>query len=1319
MVSSMESDGGLLHRSINACLCPIYAVEGMAVVTVEGIGNPRDGLHPVQERLASAHGSQCGFCTPGFVMSMYSLLRSKAGQAITEDEIEENLAGNLCRCTGYRPIIDAFRGFATVNPSAYTEDTIKAAKGDCAVSLPKSPSFICPSTGRPCGCGDVDAKTKTVVSMSLHKEKGCGSLEPCKTKRRVEPIFPPELRSRRDVELHLPGSVATWHRPMTLDRLLELKWAYPESKLVVGNTEVGIEMKFKNAGYPRFIAVTHIPELNEITVTATGVCIGASITLTKMMETFKELARQLPKHQTQTLQAVVRQLKWFAGPPIRNAASVGGNIVTASPISDLNPIWFASGATVAIAGQGTEVRSLPMKEFIKGYRRTDLADHEVLVSIFVPFTKSFEYVREFKQAHRREDDIAIVNAGVCISMQQQSSDTWVIAKASIAYGGVAPATISAPNTETALIGRPLNQGTVKGALGALREDVRIDSTAPGGMVEYRQSLAASFLFKALVHTAVQLEADDPASSSALGATFLREDLRSAASEYVRAPSNGLQYYTSSDNAAVGLPMRHLAAGLQVCGEAQYVDDIPGIQGLLHAAFVVSSKPHAKILNVNVGPGLDVHGVVGIYQAKDVPGGNDIGPAVHDEELFATEVVTCVGQPIAIVAAETEAAARAAARAVIIEYEDLTPLLDIDAARHAESYYKLPNTCVKSAGVDASSVIEKSEGDDNSFLLIEGEVKMGGQEHFYLEPNACVVYPGEGGEILSWSSTQCVDKHQQYIAHCLGIPQHRIVVKTKRLGGGFGGKETRAAFINAAVAIAAYHTQRPVKIVLDRDEDMSMTGQRHAFAATYRVLVDKRNAHFVAVDMDVYNNAGNSLDLSAAVMDRALTHCDNVYKWPAFRARGSVCRTHLPSNTAFRGFGGPQGMHITETIVDHISRVLDRSPEDIRAANMYKSNDLTPAGQLIEECNAKACWDVVWDTSGYEARRGAVEEYNKRNRYRKRGLALIPTKFGISFTLKFMNQAGALVHLYRDGSVLLTHGGAEMGQGLHVKVAQVVAQALGVPLEDVHIAETSTDKVPNASPTAASASSDLYGAAAADACRQLNERLAPFRATAGPQALMKDIASAAYMQRIDLCAHGFYATPNITGAGGDRPANYFCYGAAAAEVELDTLTGDWHILRADICMDVGQSLNPAIDIGQVEGAFVQGVGWSCIEELVWGDEKHTWVKPGVLHTRGPGTYKIPTANDIPVDFRVTLLRDSPCKETPAVHSSKAVGEPPFFLGTSVFWALKEACYSARADAGVKGYFKLDLPATPERLRMACIDEFTRDIVEGDVVPKLSC
>ncbi|KAL3157593.1 hypothetical protein ABBQ32_012044 [Trebouxia sp. C0010 RCD-2024] len=1354
---SHQAGTKLVHRSVNACLCPLYAVEGMHVVTVEGLGNPRSGLHPIQARLAKAHGSQCGFCTPGFVMSMYSLLRSKS-EAPTETEIEDNLAGNLCRCTGYRPILDAFKVFAKADPAAYTEESIAASKGmqqnghaseassanglngnavdinghAATDSSPTAGGYqgeqhaenghchgndaskgsvkeltkashsnggkVCPSTGRPCDC------TAGMQVDSSESKQALADLKP--EKPPTEPIFPAELRKRQPSELHLRGPLADWHRPLTLAGVLKLKAEYPDARLVVGNTEVGIEMKFKDARYPVLIGVTHVPELNHMQATEDGLWVGSSVTLSDLMDQLRSLGKTQPAYATSACTALLNQLKYFAGNQIRNTASVGGNIVTGSPISDTCPLYMACGATFVLQGQGMPQRKVLAEDFFLGYRRVDLQPTEILVSVFLPYTQKLEYVKEFKQAHRRDDDIAIANGGMRVRFRRIADGQVEVEEARICYGGVAPKCIMATNAQAALEGQPWNQATLDAALLAVAKDVNITPDAPGGMVEFRRSLAASFLFRFFVHVATQLEADVQGFQPLFPDTY-----KSAALPFHRPPVQGLQYWSKvPGEAVVGQPTRHMAADVQVCGEATYVDDMK-IHGMLHAALVVSSRPHAKILSVDATAAANKPGVAGYFGAKDVPGGNDMGAVVHDEECFASEVVTCIGQPIGVIVADTEQHARMAARLVQVEYEDLPALISIEDAIEAGSYYEGWGHRVDCGDVD--KCFESGECDH----IIEGTCKMGGQEHFYLEPHGSIVVPGENDEIKIIASTQAPSKHQQTIAHVLGIPQHKVVCHVKRLGGGFGGKESRSVPWNAAAAVPAYILRRPVRLILDRDEDMHYTGHRHAFLGTYKVGF-KKSGKVQALDCQLYNNAGNGLDLSAAIMDRALLHIDAAYKIPHVRVVGHCCKTNIASNTAFRGFGGPQGMLVTEMWMDRVARMTGQPLHSIRQLNLYKEKEKTHFGQILHGSQIQACWDGAIGQAGFAERQKACDEFNKANRWRKRGLAVIPTKFGISFTTKFLNQAGALVHIYTDGTVLVTHGGVEMGQGLHTKVAQVAAADLGLPLSSVYIAETATDKVPNSSPTAASASSDMYGSATADACAQLNARLKPYREKR-PDSSFTQLVNAAYLDRVDLSAHGFYATPDITGFGDDMPFNYFTYGAACSEVELDTLTGDFQALRTHICMDVGSSVNPAIDIGQVEGGFIQGMGWTCLEELVWGDKDHKWVKPGVLHTRGPGTYKIPSANDIPLNFCVTLLKDSPNHRLPMVYSSKAIGEPPFFLGASVFFALKEAVYEARKDAGIEGWFQMDSPATPERLRMACADHLTEPFGGANIRVKLSC
>ncbi|KAK1313897.1 Xanthine dehydrogenase 1 [Acorus calamus] len=1293
--------GKTMHYAINACLAPLYSVEGMHIITVEGIGSCRHSLHPVQESLAKAHGSQCGFCTPGFVMSMYALLRSSRSPP-SEDQIEESLAGNLCRCTGYRPIIDAFRSFAKTDNALYTNSSSKGNSNG---------SFICPSSGKPCACGEQVSNhsvNSTVKASCIGDNKPVSYSENDGTMYSdKELIFPPELFRRKIKPLNLSGfGGLRWYRTLKLQHLLDLKSKYPDAKLVVGNSEVGIEMNLKNLKYEVLISVAHVPELSALHIMNGGLEIGSAVRLTELQNFLKKLIAERDSHETSSCKALIEQLKWFAGKQIKNVASVGGNICTASPISDLNPLWMAARAKFQIISCKGTIRTMPAENFFLGYRKVDMSHDEILLSIFLPWNRPFEYVKEFKQAHRRDDDIALVNAGMRVYLEEKGGK-WAVGDASIIYGGVAPVSLPAVKTEDFLIGKHWDRKLLHDSLTVLKEDISLSKDAPGGMVEYRKSLTLSFFFKFFLWVTHQME-----QKGTLASILAASDL-SAIENYCNPSFRGDQNYEIMKiGTAVGLPAVHLSSKLQVTGEAEYADDTPMPPNALHAALILSKKAHARILSIDDLQARSSPGFAGIFLSKDVPGKNEIGPVVQDEELFASEIVTCVGQAIGVVVADTHENAKIASQKVQIVYEELPAILSTRDAIKSNSF--LPNTkrCLMKGDVESCLLSGLCDS------IIEGEVHVGGQEHFYLEPNSSLIWTVDGGnEVHMISSTQAPEKSQKYVARVLDLPLSKVVCKTKRIGGGFGGKETRSAFIAAAAAVPSFLLNRPVKITLDRDIDMMITGQRHSFLAKYKVGFTN-DGKLLALDLEIYNNAGNSLDLSLPVLERAMFHSDNVYDIPHIRIRGQVCFTNFPSNTAFRGFGGPQGMIIAENWIQRIAMELKRSPEEIREANFQSEGYVLHYGQQLQGCTLSKVWDELKVSCDFCKVREDVNQFNSHNRWKKRGIAMVPTKFGISFTSKFMNQAGALVQVYTDGTVLVTHGGVEMGQGLHTKVAQIAASAFNIPLSSVFISETSTDKVPNASPTAASASSDMYGAAVVDACEQIKARMEPI-ASKHKHKSFAELVAACYMERIDLSAHGFYITPDIgfdwKSAKG-IPFSYFTYGAAFAEVEIDTLTGDFHTRMADVVLDLGHSLNPAIDVGQIEGAFIQGLGWVALEELKWGDADHKWIRPGSLYTCGPGSYKIPSLNDIPLRFNVALLKGVPNPK--AIHSSKAVGEPPFFLASSVFFAIKDAIISARSNAGHDGWFPLDSPATPERIRMACADEFTKPFASDDYRPKLS-
>ncbi|GMH11486.1 hypothetical protein Nepgr_013327 [Nepenthes gracilis] len=806
-----------VHSAINACLAPLYSVEGMHVITVEGIGNRRNGLHPVQESLARSHGSQCGFCTPGFVMSMYALLRSSETPP-TEEQIEESLAGNLCRCTGYRPILDAFRVFAKTDDTIYTGHSLFGHEGN---------NFICPSNGKPCSCGlRSDTNGGTAKQMDAYNESyECDSYNVIEGSRYTdkELIFPPELLLRKPTFLSLTGfGGLKWYRPWRLQHVLELKARHPEAKLVVGNTEVGIEMRLKRLQYQYLIYVAQVPELNIINIKDDGLEIGAAVRLSELMNVLKKVMAERAGHETSSCKALIEQMRWFAGTQIKNVASVGGNICTASPISDLNPLWMAAGARFHIINYNGSIRTTLAENFFLGYRKVNLASDEILLSIHLPWTRPFEYVREFKQAHRRDDDIAIVNAGMRVHLKEKDEE-WIVTDASIIYGGVAPCSLPASKTKEFLIGKSWNKELLGNALRVLEKDILLREDAPGGMVEFRKSLTLSFFFKFFLWVCQQMD----------GNPFFRENIplsHLSAIQPVHRPSViGCQDYDLvKHGTAVGSPEVHLSARLQVTGEAEFTDDVPVPPNCLHAALILSRKPHARIVSINDYGAKSSPGFAGIFLAKDVPGDNSIGPVVVDEEVFASEFITCVGQVIGVVVADSHENAKLAARKIHVEYEELPAILSIEDALQNRSFH--PNTERRLIKGDVDLCFQSSECD----RIIEGEVQVGGQEHFYMEPQSSLVWTTDNGnEVHMISSTQAPEKHQKYVSHVLGLPMSKVVCKIKRIGGGFGGKETRSAFIAAAASVPSYLLNCPVKIKLDRDIDMMITGQRHSFLGKYK------------------------------------------------------------------------------------------------------------------------------------------------------------------------------------------------------------------------------------------------------------------------------------------------------------------------------------------------------------------------------------------------------------------------------------------------------------------------------------------------------
>jgi xanthine dehydrogenase large subunit len=763
---------------------------------------------------------------------------------------------------------------------------------------------------------------------------------------------------------------------------------------------------------------------------------------------------------------------------------------------------------------------------------------------------------------------------------------------------------------------------------------------------------------------------------------------------------------------IGQPLPHESAHLHVSGRATYTDDAPLPANALHAAFGISTFAHGRVRSIDLSRVTTAPGFVAMARARDVPGENNYGSVIHDDPIFADGLVQYAGQPLFAVAARSYGDARRAAAFAKVGYDALPAILDIRAALAAGSYVLPTQRLVRGQPAEALA---------RAPHRLQGTVTIGGQDHMYLEGQVAVAIPDADGAMLIDSSTQHPTEVQQIVAHALGCHSHLITVRCRRMGGGFGGKKSHPALIAAAAAVLAKQTARTVKLRLDRDADMLITGKRHDFLADYDVGFDAEG-RVLALTVMLASRCGYSADLSGPVNDRALCHVDNAYFLEDVEIVSHRLKTHTVSNTAFRGFGGPQGMMVIEGILDDIARTLGRDSLDVRRVNFYGTSDrnVTPYGQVVEDNVIPEIASALADEAQYAQRRAAVNVWNAANPVIKRGLALTPVKFGISFNANMYNQAGALVHIYVDGTVQVNHGGTEMGQGLHTKVLQVVAHELGLPLKAIRVTGTDTSKVPNTSATAASSGADLNGKAAQAAALTLRDRLVEWtceRFSLEPtqvrfangivhvgvqQFTFAELVRQAYAARVQLSATGYYRTPKIhwdkaTLSG--RPFFYFAYGAAVAEVAIDTLTGEMQLLRVDILHDVGSSLNPAIDLGQIEGGFIQGMGWLTSEELWWDAQ-------GQLRTHAPSTYKIPTAYDWPLCANVRLLERAPNRED-TIHRSKAVGEPPLMLAMSVFHAIRDAVASC---GPAKCLPALTAPATPEAILRA-IQSVKKEAVSG--------
>ncbi|GAB1284987.1 Aldehyde oxidase 3 [Apodemus speciosus] len=1279
----------------------------------------------IRERIAKGHGTQCGFCTPGMVMSIYTLLRNHPEPST--EQIMEALGGNLCRCTGYRPIVESAKSFSPSSACCQMN-----GKGKCCLDEENN-----------------EPETKNSVCTKLYEKEEFQPLDPTQ-----ELIFPPELmrmaEDSQNTVLTFRGERTTWIAPGTLNDLLELKTEYPSAPLVIGNTCLGLDMKFKDVSYPIIISPARILDLFVVTNTKEGLTLGAGLSLTQVKNILSDVVSRLPKEKTQIYCALLKHLRTLAGQQIRNVASLGGNCI-------LN----------VASTEGTQ--QIPLTDhFLAGVPDANPEAEQVLISIFVPLSRKWEFVSAFRQAPRQQNALATVNAGMRVVFKE---DTSTITDLNILYGGIGATTVSANKSCRQLIGRCWDEEMLDDAGKMICEEVSLLTTAPGGMVEYRKTLAISFLFKFYLDVLKQLKMRDPRRYPDISQKLLH-----ILEDFPLTMPHGTQSFKDVDSQQplqdpIGRPIMHQSGIKHATGEAVFCDDMSVLAGELFLAVVTSSKPHAKIIkepkpltapapehwprmqgltmkgSLDASEALALPGVVDVITAQDVPGDN----GREEESLYAQDEVICVGQIVCAVAADSYAHAKQATKKVKIVYQDLEPMIVTvqDALQH-ESFIG-PEKKLEQGNVELAF--------QSADQTLEGEVHLGGQEHFYMETQSVRVVPkGEDKQMDIYVSSQDAAFTQEMVARTLGIPKNRINCHVKRVGGAFGGKTSKPGLLASVAAVAAHkvssvcclstqlprqqETGRPIRFILERGDDMLITGGRHPLLGKYRIGF-MNNGRIKAADIQLYINGGCTPDDSELVLEYALLKLENAYKIPNLRVRGRVCKTNLPSNTAFRGFGFPQGAFVTETCVSAVAAKCHLPPEKVRELNMFRTIDRTIHKQEFDPTNLIKCWETCMENSSYYSRKKTVDEFNQQSFWKKRGIAIIPMKFSVGFPKTFYHQAAALVQIYTDGSVLVAHGGVEMGQGINTKMIQVASRELKIPMSYIHLDEMSTMTVPNTVTTGASTGADVNGRAVQNACQILMRRLEPIISQNpngaweewGPLSEIdncmllrtsilhigmknmgwvvsewkSDSAShtpgegsgvnEAFIQSISLSATGYFRGYQADmdwekGEGDVYP--YFVFGAACSEVEIDCLTGGHKNIRTDIVMDGSFSINPAVDIGQIEGAFVQGLGLYTLEELKYSPE-------GVLYTRGPHQYKIASVTDIPEEFHVSLL--TPTQNPKAIYSSKGLGEAGMFLGSSVFFAIAAAVDAARKERGLSPIWAINSPATAELIRMACEDQFT--------------
>jgi xanthine dehydrogenase small subunit len=1229
------STGAATHQSVATCLVPLPSIHQMQVTTIEGLSKLSGGrMHPLSEAFYELGASQCGFCTPGFIMSFAARLAEKVTPR--KVELEHVFDGNLCRCTGYRPIMDA--------AAVFCADPLQAT-------------------------GHMDRANRWRERLSE-----CASLND---------VFPEAFRVQPG-PMRFNGPDSSWLQPVDLDRTLDVLAGAATTRIMAGNTDLGYAGRYRPREACSTILLHRVEDMRTIEWSDEGIQIGAAVTIEQLSRDLTTRIPEVDPRRVSGLTALLSQCRFLGNHQIRSVATVGGGIVNFNHYSDLVPIWVACDAELLFRSPDGETR----KKLLECYRADGTIDldpkaHGVLVSIRVPITQPNERVINFKYARRRLDSITFMSAGIRYAVDESDQRLQDVV---LCFDGLGSPGLRAVHTERTLSNGVWDSGRLREALQMLKKELRsvIRSALPRRLQDYQIRLAQGALLRAYQQHRIDCFGESPGRDETL-------TLR-----YPEIAHRSQTVFVESADGVLGRAIPHRNARNQTTGEALYSNDHSEAH-CLYASMVTSPVARGTIESIDVAAALGHPEVVGFVSAQDIPGKNLFGLRVEDEEVLASERVHFVGQPVGAIVARSAHVAREQAWAVEVHVKEEQPILSIDRAIEEKSTHGRADGYLLTQG-NVESAFLASEA------IVEGVVELPGQNHFYLEAQNALVIPREEG-FRVYASTQSPSDVVDHVARLMNVPKNKVEVEVGRLGGGFGGKQLRSGPIAAICALAAKSVGRPVKLTLDRAQDMAYCPGREPAKARYRAGFD-RTGRIRALDIDFYLSGGFSTDYSADVTETATLLMDSAYKIENIRVNGVCVKTNIGSCTATRGFGKPQSSAIIETVMDHGARALALDPTEVRGLNLYQRGDRTITKTEIKDDVISRCWNRALEKADYGKRRTSIDEFNRNNKWIKRGVAATVSKGNMGFIESDdINRGLALIHVLRDGTVSVNHSGVEMGQGINTRMAQVAAAGLRVPLDDVVVTDTQSALIPNTPPTTMVAT-DLIGEAIVKACDTLNKTLDEFSGT------FRERVEAAYVTGMTLSSTGIHTMPRLSydyeRQQGDI-SYLFVWGAAVSVVEVDVLSGGFRILENTIVQDCGKSLNPHLDIGQAEGGFMFGVGYYLMEEMIYSDA-------GRLISDNVSAYKIPSCGDVPLDWDIELLNYQPTLS--GIHSSKGIGESNVQLGLSAYFAVKDAVAAARSEAGMEPVFDLGFPASVDRVCecLPGIDSYARRWCMSAPIPR---